>query len=184
MPFTIPRPNRCRPPSPTSTLLARVRACLDSPSPWSRSPEVAELAASRRRNWPRGWRDETKDDPLGIVRCPRRSTHRQRHRFRNVDWFSSILKTPASGRPAGTFAPLALGVERYGVPAEDFEQFVAGYGSEPGAWPGFSLMCRVYELVATSWAIRCSGDSARMAGEAAVRISGLLDGDPSPWAQL
>ena len=167
---------------PTIDPFGQVRACLDSPSPLSGSPEVVEL---RRRadELASRWREETKDDPLGKV-----VVHGDPHVDNAIVSERGLvlldLEDAGVGPASWDFAPLAVGVERYGVPTEDFEQFAVGYGAEPGAWPGLSLMCRVYELVATSWAIRCSADSPRMAGEAAVRVSGLLDGDPSLWTQL
>jgi aminoglycoside phosphotransferase (APT) family kinase protein len=157
-----------------------VRACLDSPSPLSGSPELVEL---RRRtdDLALRWREETKDDPLGKV-VVHGDPHTDNALVSERGLILLDLEDAGVGPASWDFAPLTVGVERYGVPPEDLEQFTAGYGAEPG--PGLSLMCRVYELVTTSWAIRCSADSPRMAGEAAVRISGLLDGDPSRWTQL
>jgi hypothetical protein len=71
-----------------------------------------------------------------------------------------------------------------GVPAEDFQQFAAGYRAEPGAWPGYSLMCRVYELWVACWAARCTTDSPGTAAEAAVRVAGLPEGDPTRWTHM
>ena len=94
------------------------------------------------------------------------------------------LEDAGVGPASWDFAPLALGVERYGLPPEHFEDFANGYGAEPGAWPGHRLMCDVYELVVTAWAVACSGESTAMATEAAVRISGVLNDDPTLWTLL
>ena len=165
---------------PTIDPFGQVRACLDSPSPLSGSPEVVELRR-RANDLASRWRKETKDDPLGKV-----LVHGDPHTDNAIVSERGLvlldLEDAGVGPASWDFAPLSVGIERYGVPPENLKQFAAGYGAKPG--PGLPLMCRVYELVATSWAIRCSADSPRMAGEAAVRISGLLDGDPSRWTQL
>ncbi len=167
---------------PTIDPLGQVLACLRSPSPWSGSIALREL---RRRadELALRWREGTQDDPLGRV-----VVHGDPHIDNAVisgDGLVLLDLEDAGVGPAGwDFVPLAVGVERYGLPSEDFARFAAGYGAEPGAWPGHSLMCRVYELLVTSWAIRCSADSPDMANEAAVRVAGVLEGDPTRWTLL
>ena len=167
---------------PTIDPFAQVRASLDSPSSWSGSVAVKELQ-HRTNELASSWQEETQDDPLGKV-----VVHGDPHADNAVASAGGLvlldLEDAGVGPASWDFAPLAVGVERYGLPAEDYRQFAAGYGAEPGTWPGHSLMCRVYELLVTSWAVRCSVDSPRLAREATVRISGVLEGDPSRWTLL
>ena len=160
----------------------QVRSFLGSPSSWSGSTAIKELQR-RSDELAARWREETRDDPLGEV-----VVHGDPHVDNAIVSEAGLvlldLEAAGVGPASWDFAPMSVGVERFGLPAEDFRRFVAGYGTEPGTWPGHSLMCRVYELAATSWAVRCSADSPVMAKEAAVRVSGLLEGDRSLWTLL
>lgn len=167
---------------PTIDPFAQVRAFLHSPSAWSGSSAIVELLR-RNDELAARWREESADDPLGTVLV--HGDPQADNAIVSEDGLVLIdLEDAGIGPASWDFAPLAVAVERYGVPQEEFQRFAAGYGAEPGDWPGHALMCRVYELTVTAWAIRCSVDSPRMASEAAVRISGLLDGDPSQWTLL
>lgn len=167
---------------PTIDPFAQLRACLESPSSWSGSAAVKELQR-RADELAARWQEGIQADPLGKV-----VVHGDPHADNAVVSESGLvlldLEDAGIGPASWDFAPLAVGVERYGLPSTDFDQFVAGYGAEPGTWPGHTVMCRVYELLVTSWAVRCSVDSAPMAREAAVRVSGLLEGDPTLWSLL
>ena len=161
----------------------QIRACLDAPSLWSGSAAVRQLKVRADRLYS-VWREGTQDDPLGKV-----VVHGDPHPDNAVVSEGGALvlldlEDAGVGPASWDFTPLAVGVERYGLPAEDFDRFAAGYGAEPRAWPGLSLMCRVYELLVTSWAVSCSADSPAMATEAEVRVSGVLEGDPTQWTLL
>lgn len=160
----------------------QVRACLDSPSPWSGSAAIVELR-HRADELASRWQERVQDDPLGTV-----VVHGDPYADNAIVSEGGLimldLEDAGVGPASWDFAPLGVGVERYGVPEEDFQQFVAGYGAEPGAWSGYSLMCRVYELWVAAWAVRCTADSPGMAVEAAVRVAGLLEGDPTPWTHM
>jgi hypothetical protein len=167
---------------PTIDPFGQVRACLDWPSPWSGSTAMKELRG-RADELASRWRNEIRDDPLGRV-----VVHGDAHAGNAMVSEGRLvlldLEDAGVGPASWDFAPVAVGVDRYGLPSEDFDQFAAGYGAEPGAWPGHSLMCRVYELQVTCWTVRCSADSPAMAREAAVRVSGVLEGDPTRWTLL
>ncbi len=167
---------------PTIDPFAQLRMCLDSPSSWSGSAAVKELQR-RGDELAASWHEATHADPLGRV-----VVHGDPHAENAVVCESGLvlldLEDAGVGPASWDFAPLAVGVERYGLPSAGFEQFVAGYGAAPGTWPGYKVMCRVYELVVASWAIRCSVDSAPMASEAKVRVSGVLEDDPTLWTLL
>ena len=161
---------------------AQLRAYLDSPSSWSGSVAVKELRR-RAEELASSWLEGTQDDPLGKV-----VVHGDLHVDNAVVSEGGLvlldLEDAGVGPASWDFAPLAVGAERYGLPSENFHQFAAGYGAEPATWPGHLLMCRVYEMLVTSWAVRCSANSPRMASEAAVRVSGVLEGNPSLWTLL
>jgi Ser/Thr protein kinase RdoA (MazF antagonist) len=167
---------------PTIDPFGEVRACLDSPSPWSGSAAIAELGR-RADELASRWEEGTQDDPLGLV-----VVHGDPYADNAIVSEGGLvlvdLEDAGVGPASWDFAPIGVGVERYGVPTEDFQQFAAGYGAEPGPWPGYSLMCRVYELMVTAWAVRCTADSPGVAGEAAVRVAGLLEGDPTRWTRI
>ena len=167
---------------PTIDPFGQVRVCLDSPSSWSGSAEVKELQR-RADELAAMWQEGTQADPLGKA-----VVHGDPHADNAVVSEGGLvlldLEDAGVGPASWDFAPLAVGVERYGLPSADFDQFVAGYGAGPGTWSGHAVMCRVYELLVTSWAIRCSVDSDSMATEAAVRVSGVLQGDPTLWTLL
>ena len=161
----------------------QVHACLDAPSPWSGSAAMRELRV-RADDLSLMWREGTRDDPLGRV-----VVHGDPHPDNAVvceggELVLLDLEDAGVGPASWDFAPLAVGVERYGVPSGDFDRFAAGYGAEPGSWPGHSLMCRIYELLVTAWAVSCSADSPAMAREAEVRVCGVLEGDPTRWTLL
>lgn len=167
---------------PTIDPFAQLRACLDSPSSWSGSAAVKELGR-RADELASRWQEGTRDDPLGRV-VVHGDPHADNAVVSDLGLVLLDLEDAGVGPASWDFAPLAVGVKRYGSPTEDFHQFVTGYGAEPGTWPGHRLMCDVYELLVTSWAIRCSVDSPRMAKEAAVRVSGVLENDPTLWTLL
>jgi hypothetical protein len=129
------------------------------------------------------WRDAIGDDPLGNV-----VVHGDPHLDNAVMTASGLvmldLEDAGFGPASWDFVPLAVGIDRYGLPAGNLDRFIAGYGSGPADWPGLRVMCDVYELLVTSWAVRCGSDSPRMAREAEVRVAGLLDGNPTPWTLL
>lgn len=160
----------------------RVQACLETPSPWSGSVEAKEL---RRRadELAVAWRKDPRTDPLGTV-----VVHGDAHIDNAIVTADGVvlvdLEDAGIGPASWDFAPLTIGTERYGLPPGDLDGFAAGYGSDPGTWPAHRLMCDVYELVVTSWAIRCSATSSAMEQEARVRIAGLLEENPAPWTLL
>ncbi len=155
---------------------------LDGPSPWSGSDESEEL---RRRadTLAVEWQLAARDDPLGRV-----IVHGDPHQDNAIVTEQGLvlldLEDAGEGPASWDFATLKVGIERYGVPPEDYRAFTAGYGSEPGAWEGHAVMCRVYELLVAAWAMRCSADSPRMAEEASVRVATLLGRGGGQWTLL
>lgn len=155
---------------------------LDWPSPWSGSDESEEL---RRRadTLAEEWQLAARDDPLGRV-----VVHGDPHQGNAIVTEQGLvlldLEEAGEGPASWDFAPLKVGVQRYGVPRDDYRKFTTGYGAEPGAWEGHAVMCRVYELLVTAWAMRCSADSPRMAEEASVRVATVLGRAQGQWTLL
>ncbi len=152
---------------------------LDWPSPWSDSEEHRELhrlAGTLAEQW----QQLTQDDPLG-----RAIVHGDAHQENAIVTEHGLVlvdfEDAGEGPASWDFAALRVGVDRYGLPPEDYRAFAAGYGADPGTWEGHAVMCQVYELLVTAWAMRCSADSPRMAEEASVRVAGLLGRGGRQW---
>ncbi len=167
---------------PSFDPLQIVRGYLDWPSPWSGSDEWKDLR-HRADTLAVEWRSATRDDPLGRV-----IVHGDLHQDNAIVTEQGLilldLEDAGKGPASWDFAPLKVGVERYGLPSEDYRAFADGYGSEPGAWEGHAVMCRVYELLVAAWAMRCSADSPRMAEEASVRVATVLGRGQGQWTLL
>lgn len=151
----------------------------DEPSPWSGSESCVELQR-RAREAAQAWPSATCDDPLGSA-VVHGDVHLENAIVTDRGLVLVDLEDAAVGPASWDFAPLGVGVRRYGVPRRDYRDFVAGYGDEPGSWPGLSYMRSVYELMSVAWALRCSGLSRRMAEEATVRVELLLGASERVW---
>jgi aminoglycoside phosphotransferase (APT) family kinase protein len=162
--------------------LEQIRAHLRAPSQWSGSAAMTELVR-RTDDLASQWGHAVRPDALGTA-----IVHGDPHIDNAIvtdDGLVLIDLEDAGIGPAGwDFAPLTLGVKRYGVPPEEVDHFARGYGATPAASPGDQLMCDVYEMLVTAWAIRCGTESATMSAEADVRVGGLLDDDPTLWTML
>ena len=126
------------------------------------------------------WAASTRDDPLGTV-----LVHGDVHIDNAIVTERGLvlidLESAGIGAASWDLVPLAVGVRRYGLPVGRFAEFLDGYGADPGDGPGFDLMCRVYELLVTAWAMRCAVDSPEMTAEARVRVDGFLRGGEETW---
>ncbi len=161
---------------------ARIRSDLVWPTSWSGSREWKALWR-RLETLEREWPSATRKDPLGTV-----LVHGDVHTDNAVVTEDGLvlidLEDAGIGPASWDFVPHAVGVRRYDLPSERHAEFVGGYGAERREWPGFDLMCQVYELRNTAWAMRCGADSPRLAAEASIRVEGLLDGGERLWTSL
>jgi hypothetical protein len=73
--------------------------------------------------------------------------------------------------------PVAVGRARLGITAVQWRAFVAAYGFDVCAWPGFSVLREVRELGMTTWLAQNVGESAAIAREVALRLRCLRNGD-------
>jgi len=161
---------------------ARIRSDLDWPTSWSGSRE-SEALWRRLETLEREWPSATREDPLGTV-LVHGDVHADNALVTEEGPVLIDLEDAGIGPASWDFVPQAVGVRHYGVPPERYREFVGGYGAEPGEWPGLDLMCQVYELRNTAWAMRCGADSPRLAAEATIRVEGLLDGGERLWTSL
>ena len=151
------------------------------PSPWSGTGELAEL---RRRieELEVAWPAALQEAALGTS-----VVHGDVHQANALLGEKGVvlidLEDTAVGPASWDFVPLTVATRRYGLPAAEYEAFVAGYGAEPGPSAGFEAMCEAYELMTTLWAIRSAAGSAEMAAEATVRVQGVLGRGAETWTQ-
>ena len=159
-----------------------IHRLLAGSSPWTGSPAVEALRHQTEECAGR-WPAAVRDDPLG-----RRLLHGDVHlgnaRVADRGLVLIDLEDSGVGPASWDFVPLAVGVVRYGLPRATYREFHDGYGAKPLEGPGFELMCRVYELFVTAWAIWCSADSSEMEREAAARVACLVEGENRPWQLL
>jgi len=167
------------PDTPTCDPFRTIHRDLGWPSPWSESEEHRELRRLAG-TLAEQWQQVSQEDPLGRV-----IVHGDAHQENAIVTKDGLvlidLEDAGEGPASWDFAALKVGVDRYGLPAEDYRAFADGYGAEPGAWEGHAVMCRVYELLVTAWAMRCSAESPQMAEEARVRVAGLLGRSEERW---
>lgn len=73
--------------------------------------------------------------------------------------------------------PVAVGRARLGISTGQWQDFVAAYGFDVCAWPGFPVLREARELGMTTWLAQNAAESEDIAREVALRIRSLRDGD-------
>jgi aminoglycoside phosphotransferase (APT) family kinase protein len=78
----------------------------------------------------------------------------------------------------------AMYFERFGWhTAQEYRDFVAGYGFDVMSWPGYPVLRSIRELIMVAWLAQNTRDSAEIAAEVAKRIEDLRGRDgPRDWA--
>lgn len=78
----------------------------------------------------------------------------------------------------------AMYFERFGWhTAQEYRDFVAGYGFDVMGWPGYRVLRDIRELIMVAWLAQNTRESAEIATEVAKRIADLRSGDgPRHWA--
>ncbi|WP_344465574.1 phosphotransferase [Kitasatospora kazusensis] len=71
---------------------------------------------------------------------------------------------------------LALSQDRYGVPAEEYRAFTAGYGWDVRDWPGFAVLRGARETASASWVAQRVPGNPAAAAEFRRRVDSLRDG--------
>jgi thiamine kinase-like enzyme len=73
--------------------------------------------------------------------------------------------------------PSAIGVERYGRPEQQYQEFAETYGFDVRSWAGYPVLREVRELTMTTWIMQNVGESPAIAAEFAVRVASLRERD-------
>lgn len=165
---------------PSLDFLTDISRWIDTTAEWPES--AARLEIERRFTVLKRWWDrESADDPLGIL-----LVHGDVHRENTIvtkdgDVVLVDLEDAGVGPASWDLVPLAVGVRRFGDPAEEFQAFVSAYGADPNRWSGFERLCEIYELSITVWAIRCAEKSSEFLDEARIRLDGILGRGDQIW---
>lgn len=72
---------------------------------------------------------------------------------------------------------LALSHDRYGVPAEEYLAFTAGYGWDVRDWPGFAVLRGARETASASWVAQQVPGNPAAAAEFRRRVDSLRNGE-------
>lgn len=73
--------------------------------------------------------------------------------------------------------PLAVGRLRFGYPAREYEDLVAGYGYDVTSWPGFWVLRELRELKTTTGALSIMASNPGLRSEFARRVRTLRNGE-------
>ncbi|RAS59563.1 thiamine kinase-like enzyme [Lentzea atacamensis] len=93
------------------------------------------------------------------------------------------LERMAVGPPEWDLVSTAIKYTSFGfITAQDYQDFVDGYGHDVTAWEGFELLRDVRELRMTTMAGQLAATDSTFAGQAAHRLSCLRgEAGPRPW---
>ena len=166
-------------PPPPFEPIPDIRWLQRHPAPGFEATALAELdrrLEAREADW-RSWSER---DPLG---------ERVLHGDLNADNVVVTARGPVlvdlessgAGPASWDLVVPALGSRRYGLPEQELDQLVDGYGFDPRSWPGFGPLVRVYEQQVVAWAVHCADRSPALLTEARLRLSTLLEGSGPAW---
>ncbi|MGB8943142.1 MAG: phosphotransferase, partial [Streptomyces sp.] len=74
---------------------------------------------------------------------------------------------------------MALSRDRYGLPAEAYDGFVAEYGWDVREWEGCAVLRGARETASCAWVAQHAPTSPKALAEFRRRVASLRDGDPS-----
>ena len=121
------------------------------------------------------------DDPLGAA-----VVHGDLHRGNVVPGrlgpVLADLELAGWGAASADVVPQVVAVRRYGADPADLDAFLAGYGADPGDWPGLDVLAEAYELWVTVWAVVNRTASSRAEREAEVRLQRWRSGSSPVWS--
>ncbi|MEI5521041.1 aminoglycoside phosphotransferase family protein [Streptomyces brasiliscabiei] len=72
---------------------------------------------------------------------------------------------------------MALSHDRYGLPAEEYEAFTAGYGWDVREWEGCSVLRGARETASCAWVAQHAPSNPKALAEFERRVASLRDGD-------
>jgi Ser/Thr protein kinase RdoA (MazF antagonist) len=87
------------------------------------------------------------------------------------------FESSATGPREWDLLPSAIGVERYGRPEQQYQEFAGIYGFDVRSWAGYPVLREVRELTMTTWIMQNIGESPAVAAEFAVRVASLRERD-------
>jgi Ser/Thr protein kinase RdoA (MazF antagonist) len=87
------------------------------------------------------------------------------------------FESSAVGPREWDLLPSAIGVERYGRPEQQYQEFARTYGFDVRSWAGYPMLREVRELTMTTWIMQNIGESPAVAAEFAVRVASLRERD-------
>jgi Putative homoserine kinase type II (protein kinase fold) len=78
--------------------------------------------------------------------------------------------------------PTAVAVDRFGLPEQEYQEFVETYGFDVREWPGYWTLRELRELGMTTWLMQNINEDPAIAAEFRVRLSSLQESDfERPW---
>lgn len=125
--------------------------------------------------------DNAEDDFRALVASsPRHLVHGDAHRGNVLcDGDRALLidyEAVAIGPRAWDLVPTAMAVDRFGLPPDDYAEFVRTYGTDVTEWHGYPVLRTTRELGMTTWLMQ-NAQSGPAADEFAVRMESLRKGD-------
>jgi Ser/Thr protein kinase RdoA (MazF antagonist) len=114
------------------------------------------------------------DTPFGLI-------HGDAHRSNLIATPSGILlsdfEVVAHGPREWDLTPTALAVDRFGLPRQEYDQFVEAYGRDVTQWHGYRTMCAIRELTMTTWLMQNVAEDPKIAEEFHARVTSMREGD-------
>jgi aminoglycoside phosphotransferase (APT) family kinase protein len=87
------------------------------------------------------------------------------------------FESAAVGPREWDLLPTAIGVERYGLAEERYQEFAAVYGFDVRGWQGYPVLREIRQLTMTTWIMQNVGESAAAAAEFELRVDSLRERD-------
>lgn len=147
------------------------------------SPSEMDLLLAAADSLGAQWRRTSGEDPLGTG-----FVHGDLHAGNVVSTSTGPvlidLELAGWGPRSYDLAPTAVAARRYGAPQHTVDEACAAYGLDPRGWPGFRVLCCVYELWVTSWSLAHRHASLGAAREASRRVALWRDGRAPDWTRL
>lgn len=73
--------------------------------------------------------------------------------------------------------PLAVGAARFGIPPQQWGEFVVNYGFDVRAWSGYPVLREIREVGMTTWLAQNVAEGEHIVREVALRVRCIRDGD-------
>jgi Ser/Thr protein kinase RdoA (MazF antagonist) len=87
------------------------------------------------------------------------------------------FESSAIGPREWDLLPMAVAVDRYGLPEDSYREFADAYGFDVRTWDGYPILREVRELGMTTWIMQNAQASPAAAAEFALRAASLRERD-------